>query len=189
MSLWVGFAWGCVFLGTSSVLLVFGQYGWNSGLRGTAEICTLIGGILGFISNYHAEYLYARAAARAPDGRAAPEVRLYWAATGGLFFPLCMFGFAWTGQPHIHWAVPAVFLCLSYWGIYIMYSSVFNYLADAYETYSEFVLGQYCTSVSNAHQAPRHKLHKAFRATSSPASSRSLRQPCIRTWGTPSPRQ
>ncbi|TXT06467.1 uncharacterized protein COLE_05798 [Cutaneotrichosporon oleaginosum] len=136
ISLWIGFAWGAVFLGTSSVLLVFGQYTDNPGLVGVSEITVAIGGILGFISNYHQEYLYQKACERSPTGKAAPEVRLYWATTAGLLFPLCMFVYAWTGQPQFHWMLPATFLSLSYWGIYVMYSSVFTYLADAYETYS-----------------------------------------------------
>lgn len=136
ISLWIGFAWGVVFLGTSSTLLVFGQYTSNPGLVGISEVTTAIGGILGYISNYHQEYLYQRACRRSPTGKAAPEVRLYWATTAGLLFPICMFVYAWTGQPQFHWMIPATFLSLSYWGIYVMYSSVFTYLADAYETYS-----------------------------------------------------
>lgn len=124
MSLWIGFAWGCIFLGTSSVLLVFRQYGWSSGLTGTSETCMFIGAVFGFVSNIHNEGLYRRAAAKNPSGRAAPEVRLYWAATGGLLFPLGLFGFAWSGRPEVHWIVPAICLSLSNWGVYVMYSSV-----------------------------------------------------------------
>jgi hypothetical protein len=113
---------------------------------------------LGFASNYHQEHLYAQAAKR-HGGRAPPEARLYWAAYGGLMFPLAMFAFAWTGRPGVPWQVPAVLLCISNWGVYCMYSGVLcvnpgshptirpfplpepadprsNYLADAYETYS-----------------------------------------------------
>lgn len=83
-----------------------------------------IGGIIGFISNFHQEHLYHKAAARSPNHRAPPEVRLYWAATGGLMFPIAMFIFAWTGRPSVHWAVPAVILIFSNWGIYCMYAGV-----------------------------------------------------------------
>jgi hypothetical protein len=124
ISLWIGFAWGCIFLGISSTLLVFGQYGWSSGLTGTSEITLLVGALFGFASNMHMERVYRRAAAASPTGRAAPEVRLYWAATGGLLFPLCLFVYAWTGRREIHWIVPAIFLSASNWGVYVMYSSV-----------------------------------------------------------------
>lgn len=146
ISLWIGFAWGVVFLGTSSTLLVFSQYGWSWGMTGVMQVTMAIGGLIGFISNYHQEYLYRRATLRATEkqnadgipgpGKAAPEARLYWACTGGLLFPLGMFVYAWTGRPQVHWIVPAIFLTLSFWGVYCMYLSVFNYFADAYETYS-----------------------------------------------------
>lgn len=121
---WIGFAWACIFLCTSSTLIVFRQWGGNPGVTSTALLCILVGGLLGFVSNYHQEYIYRRAARRSPTGRAAPEVRLYWAATGGLLFPLGTFAYAWTGRPQFPWIVPAVFLSLSMWGEYIMYSSV-----------------------------------------------------------------
>jgi len=124
ISLWIGFAWGCIFLGTSSTLLVFGQYGWSSGMTGLSELTLLVGAVLGTLSNMHMEKVYLRAAAKSPSGRAQPEVRLYWAASAGLLFPLSMFVYAWTGRPSVHWIVPAIFLSLSNWGVYIMYSSV-----------------------------------------------------------------
>lgn len=39
-------------------------------------------------------------------------------------------------RPPIPWPVPALMLVISYWGIFSMYVATFNYLADAYETYS-----------------------------------------------------
>lgn len=124
ISAWIGFAWGCIFLGTSSTLLVFRQYGWSSGMTGMSELTLLVGAVLGYMANMHNEWLYRRKAAKSPSGRAPPEARLYWAATGGLLFPLCMFAYAWTGRPGVHWIAPAIFLSLSNCGVYVMYSSV-----------------------------------------------------------------
>ncbi len=134
--LWIGFNWSCIYLGMSSTLLVFGQYGWHPGWLGTINATTIVGGLLGFASSYHQEILYARACARSPTGQARPEARLYWAMIGAAAFPACMYAFAWTGRPHIPWPVPAVFLTLCFAAISAMYAGVYNYLADAYETYS-----------------------------------------------------
>ncbi|WOO85359.1 Efflux pump FUB11 [Vanrija pseudolonga] len=133
MSLWIGFAWSCIYLGSSATLAVFGQYGWNAGLTGLSLLSTLVGGLLGFASNFHQERIYRRAVA---SGAATPEVRLYWSASGGLLFPACMYAYAWTGRPSVPWIVPAIFLSGAMWGVYIMYCGVVNYFADAYETYS-----------------------------------------------------
>ncbi|ORY29132.1 major facilitator superfamily domain-containing protein [Naematelia encephala] len=136
ISTWIGFAWAIIFLGGTSVQLVFRAYGFSIGQAGTVQVCVFLGGVLGFISNFHQDRLYARAA-RKNGGRAPPEARLYWAAYGGLLFPLGMYVYAWTSRPgSIPWPVPAVFLTISYWGVFCMYSGTFTYLADAYETYS-----------------------------------------------------
>lgn len=121
MSLWIGFAWSCIYLGSSATLAVFSQYGWNSGVTGLSLLSTLVGGLLGFASNFHQERIYRRAVA---SGAATPEVRLYWSASGGLLFPVCMYAYAWTGRPSVPWIVPAIFLSGAMWGVYIMYCGV-----------------------------------------------------------------
>lgn len=82
-----------------------------------------VGALLGFTSNIHQQRLYTREAQR-HGGHAPPEARLYWAAIGGLLFPLGMFVFAWTGRPDIHWIVPMIALCIADWGVYAMFSGV-----------------------------------------------------------------
>ncbi|RSH78924.1 uncharacterized protein EHS24_001847 [Apiotrichum porosum] len=136
LSIWIGFAWAVIYLGGTATILVFRQYGFTDGQTGSVQACIGVGALIGSCTNYHQEYLYRRAAQRSPTGRAPPEARLYWAAIGGVLFPLGTMVFAWTGTPNIHWIVPAIMLCISYWGSYCMYNGVFNYFADAYETYS-----------------------------------------------------
>ncbi|KAI9636527.1 MSF transporter [Dioszegia hungarica] len=153
LSAWIAFAWACVFLGGTSILLVFQEYGWNYGQLGMIQITVLIGGILGAISNRHQEYLFRRSALKpGNNGRSPPEARLYWAAYGGLMFPLAMFVFAWTGRPWIPWAVPAVCLIIANWGIYSMYVGIFNYIADAYEVYSSSAQAaqSFCRNMASA---------------------------------------
>ncbi|KIR52444.1 MFS transporter [Cryptococcus gattii Ru294] len=136
LSAWIGFAWACIFLSQSSILLVFESYGFNAAQAGSFQTTMAIGAVLGFISQYHQEHLYSRACAK-HNGKAPPEARLYWAAYGGLLFPFALYVYAWTGQAGVvHWAVPGVALVFMNWGVFAMYSGVFTYLADAYEIYS-----------------------------------------------------
>lgn len=82
------------------------------------------GAVLGLISQNHQEYLYRRACSK-HNGKAPPEVRLYWAAYGGLLFPFALYVYAWTGQAGVvHWAVPGVALVFMNWGVFAMYSGV-----------------------------------------------------------------
>jgi hypothetical protein len=37
LSAWIGFAWACIFLGGTSVILVFEQYGFNAGALGSMQ--------------------------------------------------------------------------------------------------------------------------------------------------------
>jgi hypothetical protein len=38
LSSWIGFAWAMIFLGGTSVSLVFSQYGWSRGQLGMAQL-------------------------------------------------------------------------------------------------------------------------------------------------------
>ncbi|WVQ64102.1 uncharacterized protein L199_002262 [Kwoniella botswanensis] len=136
LSAWIGFAWSCVFMFGSSVILVFEAYGFNPAQAASFEVTLAIAAFFGFACQFHQDYLYRRAATK-NGGKAPPEARLYWAAWGGLMFPIFCFIYAWTGRAGVvHWAVPAVCLVGCYTGIFMMYTGVFTYLADAYEVYS-----------------------------------------------------
>ena len=95
-----------------------------------------IGAIIGFISNFHQQSIYQKRALRSVNKKCSPEVRLYWSCAGGLFFSIGCIMFAWTTKESIHWIVPAIALVILTWGIFIVYTAVFNYLSDCYETYA-----------------------------------------------------
>jgi hypothetical protein len=124
LSLWIGFAWSCIYLGMSSTLLVFEQYHWPPGILGLSQLTNTIGGILNFASSFHQEHLYKRASRRSPTGQAPPEARMHWALAGAFAFPACMYIFAWTGRPGWPWPAPAACLVGAAWAIGAMYSGV-----------------------------------------------------------------
>ena len=82
-----------------------------------------IGGLIGFFIGFHQEHLYALAKSQRA-GKSFPEARLYWAAIGGVVFPLAMLGYGWTGQPWIPWIVPCLFLVIENAGVFCMYAGV-----------------------------------------------------------------
>ena len=98
-----------------------GRHGRQDGSANFSPIA--IGSAAGYLLNGHQESLYRRSA-RKHEGHAPPEARLYYAAYGGLCFPLATYVFAWTGRPGIPWPIPAVALCFSWFGVYCMYSGV-----------------------------------------------------------------
>lgn len=98
LSVWVGFAWAVIFLGGTATMLVFEQYGFGPGQTGSTQACIIVGGVIGYFSQFHQEKIYRKVAERSASGHAPPEARLYWAAFGGLLFPAGMMAFAWTGR-------------------------------------------------------------------------------------------
>ena len=136
LSLWVGFAWGCVFLATGTVTHVFEKtYGFNQGQAGTVLITGFIGALLAWVVNFGQNALFDRS--KDPvTGFAPPEARLYHSALGGLLFGLFEIMFAYTAKESTHWIVPCVALTIVNFGIMPIYSAVYAYIGDAYESYS-----------------------------------------------------
>lgn len=50
--------------------------------------------------------IYARAAARSPSGRAAPEERLWFGILGAALIPISLFWLGWSSRPDVHWLAP-----------------------------------------------------------------------------------
>ncbi|KAE8259426.1 hypothetical protein A4X13_0g1021 [Tilletia indica] len=139
MALWAATAWGTVFLLVDVVPLVFSVYGWTTEQKSLVFLTYALCGILGGLSNYHQEYLYARSARR-HGGKAPPEARLYWPMVSAVLFPIGFFILGWGAQASIHPAVPVFGICVISFGIYPLYVCIFSYLADVYERYASSAL-------------------------------------------------
>lgn len=124
LALWVGFAWGVVFLLVGSIAHVFERtYAFSQGQGGTVLICGFIGAFVSYILHLTVqEPLYRKALAKG-NGKAKPEVRLYSAAIGGILFSAGSFAFAWTARPWIHWIVPCIFICVFNIGMCVCFLS------------------------------------------------------------------
>jgi hypothetical protein len=65
-----------------------------------------------------------------------PEFRLIPAMLGAILVPIGMFWFAFTGYASVPWIVPILAGIPFGWGVALVFSSVFNYLVDAYREWS-----------------------------------------------------
>ncbi|GJN92132.1 hypothetical protein Rhopal_005162-T1 [Rhodotorula paludigena] len=123
-SLWVGFAWGSLYLLVEAVPLIFGNvYGFNIGQVGLAFYSVVFASFIGFGTNFIQERMY-----RSHVAKRGPEARLYASLVGGLVFPAGAFILAFS-QGRGHWMGPIVGLTM---GVYTIYLAVFSYLADCY---------------------------------------------------------
>ncbi|KAK4055318.1 hypothetical protein OIV83_000601 [Microbotryomycetes sp. JL201] len=130
-SLFIAFGWGIMYLSLRAVPLVFGNiYGFSTGQVGLVFLSIVVGGFIGYGTNYLQEYMYRRKVAKK-----GPEARLYAAMAGGLTFPIGCLIFAFSSGRG-HWMGPVIGLVLVFLGIFTMYLATFSYLADVYSLYA-----------------------------------------------------
>ncbi|GAA5858755.1 hypothetical protein JCM8547_004973 [Rhodosporidiobolus lusitaniae] len=134
-SLWVGFAWGCLYLLVEAVPLIFGNvYGFNQGQVGLVFYSVVVASFIGFGASFYQDKLY-----RENVAKRGPEARLYASLIGGLVFPAGAFILAFS-QGRGHWMGPVVGLTMVFSGVYTIYLAVFSYLADCYTIYASSAL-------------------------------------------------
>ncbi|KAF5363708.1 hypothetical protein D9756_001127 [Leucocoprinus leucothites] len=135
-SLWFGFAWGVNYCMIESISMVFTTlHDFNSGQVGLAFLSMIVAPLLGFCTNFYQEYLYKKY-----FPTKGPEARLYLAMAAGVILPGAMFIYAWTSFPHIHWIAPIIGITTFIWGIFMIYTAVFSYLADCYGPFASSAL-------------------------------------------------
>ncbi|OQE12863.1 hypothetical protein PENFLA_c060G03297 [Penicillium flavigenum] len=61
-----------------------------------------------------------------------PEARLVPGQIGAICIPICLFIFAWTSRPDVHWVVPIIGTAFFAPGFYLTFQSVLNYLGESY---------------------------------------------------------
>ncbi|EIW78972.1 MFS general substrate transporter [Coniophora puteana RWD-64-598 SS2] len=135
-TLWIGFAWAVLYVMIESIGALFSSvYGFSTGQSGSVFAALCIGALLGFLLNTAQERIYRlRFPAR------GLEARLYTALLAALLFPAGMFIYAWTASPHVPWPAPCVGLAVFMCAAYVIYQSVFVYLADCYGSWASSAL-------------------------------------------------
>ncbi|PNS14299.1 hypothetical protein CAC42_6812 [Sphaceloma murrayae] len=77
--------------------------------------------------------LFARAAARAPNGIPAPEHRLYSALVGSVMIPASLFWYAWEARPHGSWPQLVAAGIPFGFGSFSLFLSAITYQVDVYQ--------------------------------------------------------
>ncbi|KAF8320058.1 drug transporter [Clavulina sp. PMI_390] len=125
-SLWIGFAWGLVYVLLDSIGIVFKElYGFNSWQIGLVFLTLTVGTAIGLALNPYQEHLY-----RKNYARIGPEARLYSACAAGVTFSLGSFLYAWTSYPFVPWIAPCIGIVIIIASVFAIYQAVFNYMAD-----------------------------------------------------------
>lgn len=136
-SLWVAFSWAVLYLTLAAIPLVFERnHGFSLQQANAVFSAMCVGAILATIISIYQE----RIAKRYGKLASTPEGRLYFACIESALMPIGLFMFGWTSFASVHWIAPTIAVTIATIGIFSIYLSTFNYLADTYHRYASSAL-------------------------------------------------
>ena len=136
-SLWVAFSWAVLYLTLAAIPLVFMNiHGFSLQEANAVFAAMCIAAIFATALSIYQEKI-ARGHGKMTQ---TPESRLYFVSVEGACMPIGMFMFGWTSFSSVHWIVPTIAIGIATIGIFAIYLSVFNYLADTYHRYASSAL-------------------------------------------------
>ncbi|KAF3004230.1 hypothetical protein E8E13_007291 [Curvularia kusanoi] len=145
-SLWVAFSWAVLYLTLAAIPLVFQRnHGFSLQQSNAVFSAMCIGALISSVLAIYQEKL-ARKHGKLVN---SPEGRLYFACVESACMPIGLFMFGWTSAPSVPWIVPCIAVSIATIGIFTIYLSVFNYLADTYHRYASSALAaqSFCRNI------------------------------------------
>ncbi|KIN05524.1 hypothetical protein OIDMADRAFT_38051 [Oidiodendron maius Zn] len=133
ITIYLAYVYGILYLFFEAYPISFQQdRGWNQGVGALPFIGILIGVLLGSVTiTYTTKTRFARKLKK--HGKVIPEERLVPMMYGAVIFPIGLFWFAWTSNPHITWVPQAISGIFIGWGILMIFLQGLNYLIDVYK--------------------------------------------------------
>ena len=155
-SLWISFAWSCLYLLFSAVPLVFEtRYGFNIAQSGAVFAAVSIASAISTLISIYQEPLARKYVSEKRQAfLSTPEGRLFFCCVQSALLPIGCFWFGWTCFSSVSWIIPAIGIGCATMGIFSIYLAVFNYLADIY--------GQYASSALAAQSCCRNLIGGSF---------------------------
>lgn len=136
-SLWVAFSWAVLYLTLAAIPLVFQSNHSFSLQQANAVFAAMcIASVFATVLSIYQE----KVARRYGKLVNSPEGRLYFACIESACMPIGLFMFGWTSFSSIHWIAPTIAIGIATIGIFTIYLSTFNYLADTYHRYASSAL-------------------------------------------------
>lgn len=135
-SIWVGFAWGVLYVLIESIGPIFRNlHHFNNGEVGVVFVTFFIGSMFGCVGQHYQEKLYQK-----HQPTRGPEARLYMAMLAGIVFTGALFIYAWCSFANVHWISLCIAIVLVEFASFTIYLAVFTYLADCYGTFASSAL-------------------------------------------------
>ncbi|KAL5000006.1 major facilitator superfamily domain-containing protein [Aspergillus recurvatus] len=149
-SLWAAFSWSVLYINLAAIPLVYqSTYGFSLSSANAIFTAACAASILSTLISI----TQSKLASRRKKWNTVPEHRLYFACVESVLLPIGLFMFGWTSQygDTVPWIVPSIAVGISTMGIFSIYLSVFNYLADTYRRYASSALAaqNFCRNLMN----------------------------------------
>ncbi|KND87841.1 putative transporter [Tolypocladium ophioglossoides CBS 100239] len=137
VSLYIAFAYGCLYLLFNTIPVVFqGTYHWSIGITGLVYLTLLLGYCIGLASfSLLSDRTVVRMTA-ANGGVYEPEMRLPDCVWFTLVLPITFFWYGWSADKAVHWMVPIIGIVPFGVGIVGVWLPVQAYIVDAYPQYA-----------------------------------------------------
>ncbi|KAF4554577.1 Polyamine transporter-like protein 3 [Elsinoe fawcettii] len=135
LSLYTAYAYAMIFsyFGSLSYVLQL-YYGFNLRQVGLSLLAVIIGYVLAStMFGIFDKTLFARAAAKAPNGIPAPEHRLYSALVGSVLIPASLFWYAWEARRGGNWSALVAAGIPFGLGSFSLFLSAITYQVDVYQ--------------------------------------------------------
>ncbi|KAF2227724.1 major facilitator superfamily domain-containing protein [Elsinoe ampelina] len=135
LTLYTAYAYAMIFSFFTSVSYVLPlYYGFDGRQVGLSLLAVIIGYLLAsLLYGIFDKTLYVKAAARSPDGMAAPEHRLYSGLVGSVLIPASLFWYAWEARQGGDWARLVAAGIPFGLGSFSLFLSAITYQADVYK--------------------------------------------------------
>ncbi|KAH8719347.1 major facilitator superfamily domain-containing protein [Phaeosphaeriaceae sp. PMI808] len=145
-SMWVAFSWAVLYLTLAAIPLVFiTNHNFSLQQANSVFAAMCIASVFATVLSIHQEKIARK------HGKLAnsPEGRLYFACAESACMPIGLFMFGWTCSSNVHWVVPSIAVGIATIGIFVIYLSTFNYLADTYHRYASSALAaqSFCRNI------------------------------------------
>ncbi|OAQ86733.1 fluconazole resistance protein [Purpureocillium lilacinum] len=137
VSLYIAFAYGCLYLLFNTIPIVFqGSYHWSIGITGLVYLTLLIGYGVGLAAfSILSDKTVVRMTA-ANGGVYEPEFRLPDCIWFALVLPITFFWYGWSADKAVHWIVPVIGIVPFGIGIVGVWLPIQAYIVDAYPQYA-----------------------------------------------------
>jgi multidrug resistance protein len=141
VSLYIAFAYGCLYLLFNTIPMVFQEsYGWSLSVTGIVYLALLIGYLIGLVVFYTMSDRIASLMTRANGGAYEPEMRLPVSVYLSIMLPVSFFWYGWSSARDSHWIVPIIGLVVFGIGFESVWLPTQAYVVDAYSQYSASAL-------------------------------------------------